>query len=337
VIFLCVTLQVELKYSINCGQQHWIINHKAVTNKMATLKSYGINSSGAEVYVFINKGDARKDTSTVDVNIPSRQNHDQRYNEQQSYGQNPDHHKQSLTHQPQAKHHQYEQSTHHQQLPNQYQQSTTALVDQRHHYGQENQQRNWYNQQNQHQNWPDQQSYQQQQSRPYYNNTTNINYPPNHLPVHNHNYPPPGTTQQYYCRPQYMGGQPLDFNHPLSYGSQSIMPERMMVRLPELVHPSTPPPVGWTCPVCTVINVPYRPGCEVCGAGRPDDYKPPTGYKPTEEELKWQQDEQKGKRDLETVCVCICACVCTCVRLCVCISIPSEQAPGYLCKCLYCD
>ena len=57
-----------------------------------------------------------------------------------------------------------------------------------------------------------------------------------------------------------------------------------MAHLPEPVHPPTPPPVGWTCPVCTVINVPY---CPVCGTDRPDDYKPPPDYKPTEKELKW--------------------------------------------------
>ena len=82
----------------------------------------------------------------------------------------------------------------------------------------------------------------------------------------------------------------------MNYGNQplSIMPEGMTTRL---VHP----PVGWTCPQCTVVNVPYRPGCEVCGADRPDDYKPPLGYKPTEEELKWQQDDQKGKKYMEMV------------------------------------
>jgi len=56
---------------MDSGQQQWIINHKAVTNKMATLKSFGINSNGAEVYVFISKGDVRKDTSTGHVNMPS--------------------------------------------------------------------------------------------------------------------------------------------------------------------------------------------------------------------------------------------------------------------------
>ena len=41
---------------------------------------------------------------------------------------------------------------------------------------------------------------------------------------------------------------------------------------------------GWTCPACTVVNLPHRPGCEVCSGPRPDDYKIPLWYEPTAEE-----------------------------------------------------
>lgn len=34
-------------------------------------------------------------------------------------------------------------------------------------------------------------------------------------------------------------------------------------------------PVGWTCPACTFINQPTRPGCEICCADRPADYVVP--------------------------------------------------------------
>ncbi|CAI8016046.1 RanBP-type and C3HC4-type zinc finger-containing protein 1 [Geodia barretti] len=50
---------------------------------------------------------------------------------------------------------------------------------------------------------------------------------------------------------------------------------------PELepVMPRPPPPavrqVGWSCPKCTFINKPRRPGCEICSADRPLDYQIP--------------------------------------------------------------
>lgn len=42
--------------------------------------------------------------------------------------------------------------------------------------------------------------------------------------------------------------------------------------------------VGWQCPRCTYVNEPTRPGCLSCTASRPDDYKIPDGYVPTEAE-----------------------------------------------------
>ncbi|NXK57258.1 HOIL1 protein, partial [Chauna torquata] len=59
---------------------------------------------------------------------------------------------------------------------------------------------------------------------------------------------------------------------------------------------SLPSPVqaGWSCPKCTFINKPTRPGCEMCSTDRPADYVVPGGYKPDETELWRMQQEQEG-------------------------------------------
>ncbi|KAG7478299.1 hypothetical protein MATL_G00078960 [Megalops atlanticus] len=52
------------------------------------------------------------------------------------------------------------------------------------------------------------------------------------------------------------------------------------------------PQVGWSCPQCTYVNKPTRPGCEMCGMERPADYKIPEIYEPDAEEvLRLQQEE----------------------------------------------
>ncbi|XP_074754404.1 sharpin isoform X2 [Athene noctua] len=62
------------------------------------------------------------------------------------------------------------------------------------------------------------------------------------------------------------------------------------------VATSLPSPVqaGWSCPKCTFINKPTRPGCEMCSTDRPDDYVVPGTYKPDETELWRMQQEQEG-------------------------------------------
>ncbi|NXL38970.1 HOIL1 protein, partial [Glaucidium brasilianum] len=62
------------------------------------------------------------------------------------------------------------------------------------------------------------------------------------------------------------------------------------------VATSLPSPVqaGWSCPKCTFINKPTRPGCEMCSTDRPDDYVVPGTYKPDEMELWRMQQEQEG-------------------------------------------
>lgn len=50
--------------------------------------------------------------------------------------------------------------------------------------------------------------------------------------------------------------------------------------------------LGWTCPMCTYINKPTRPGCEICGGERPQDYQVPHVYQPDQQEsLRIQQEE----------------------------------------------
>ena len=44
---------------------------------------------------------------------------------------------------------------------------------------------------------------------------------------------------------------------------------------------------SWNCPECTYKNLPYHPGCEMCGTQRPIDYIPPPDYVPVEEERKF--------------------------------------------------
>ena len=51
--------------------------------------------------------------------------------------------------------------------------------------------------------------------------------------------------------------------------------------------------MGWECPVCTYINKPFWPGCEMCSTARPNDYVPPPGYVPDELEQKWADEQQQ--------------------------------------------
>ncbi|KAM9410777.1 LOW QUALITY PROTEIN: ranBP-type and C3HC4-type zinc finger-containing protein 1 [Pholidichthys leucotaenia] len=52
------------------------------------------------------------------------------------------------------------------------------------------------------------------------------------------------------------------------------------------------PQVGWACTMCTYVNKPTRPGCEICGGDRPEDYTVPDIYQPDQQEvLRLQQEE----------------------------------------------
>lgn len=44
--------------------------------------------------------------------------------------------------------------------------------------------------------------------------------------------------------------------------------------------------------MCTYLNKPTRPGCELCASERPEDYTVPSVYLPDQQELyRIQQDE----------------------------------------------
>ena len=46
-------------------------------------------------------------------------------------------------------------------------------------------------------------------------------------------------------------------------------------------------PNGWNCSKCTFLNEPYRPGCKMCSAGRPENYEVPVGHVASTDELKF--------------------------------------------------
>lgn len=63
--------------------------------------------------------------------------------------------------------------------------------------------------------------------------------------------------------------------------------------------------LGWACSVCTYLNKPTRPGCEMCGGERPAEYTVPDIYQPDEEEIKRIQQETLAMMQYEQVKVLI--------------------------------
>ncbi|KAI1891054.1 hypothetical protein AGOR_G00159950 [Albula goreensis] len=77
-------------------------------------------------------------------------------------------------------------------------------------------------------------------------------------------------------------------------------PPPVILPKPEPPPPLPPKPqVGWSCPLCTYVNKPTRPGCKICGGDRPENYKVPDGYKPDEEEARWMQKEEVARLQYE--------------------------------------
>ena len=249
-------LQIETRFSISPEQQHWIIGSKFATDKEARLTDFGLNGRGAEVHLFISKGEVGDAPSENDRVM-----------------QNDAHHRQ----QPWS--------------PNQPPRDSQ--------YNMMPSQRQW-------------------QGGPHVQD---------HCPQNYQNYnQPPFSSNQFYGG---TGGH--QFGSGQQGGGNNFIPEGMTVppRLPTpppAPRPATPPPPpGWKCSFCSAVNKPYRPGCQLCSTNRPADYKPPPGYQPTEEELKWIQDDKLGIQGLEEVCmyayVCIIRCVwCAhvCVHVCMC-------------------
>ncbi|XP_048338527.1 sharpin isoform X1 [Sphaerodactylus townsendi] len=65
-------------------------------------------------------------------------------------------------------------------------------------------------------------------------------------------------------------------------------------RAPPEVAPPSPTQAGWSCPTCTFINKPTRPGCEMCSTDRPAAYVVPGSYRPDDVELRRMQQEKEG-------------------------------------------
>ncbi|XP_062842560.1 ranBP-type and C3HC4-type zinc finger-containing protein 1 [Trichomycterus rosablanca] len=68
---------------------------------------------------------------------------------------------------------------------------------------------------------------------------------------------------------------------------QHSEPKRRTMRPPKPPKPE----VGWSCLQCTFMNKPTRPGCEICSADRPENYKVPNLYQPDKEEARRIQQE----------------------------------------------
>ncbi|XP_051549095.1 ranBP-type and C3HC4-type zinc finger-containing protein 1-like [Myxocyprinus asiaticus] len=68
----------------------------------------------------------------------------------------------------------------------------------------------------------------------------------------------------------------------------------LVARGNDLPHPplSPKPQPRWSCPECTFLNKPTRPGCEMCSTARPENYKVPDLYQPDEEESRRLQQEE---------------------------------------------
>ncbi|XP_034551095.1 ranBP-type and C3HC4-type zinc finger-containing protein 1 [Notolabrus celidotus] len=52
------------------------------------------------------------------------------------------------------------------------------------------------------------------------------------------------------------------------------------------------PQLGWACMMCTYVNKPTRPGCEMCAGERPMDYVVPNIYQPDQQEILRIEQEQ---------------------------------------------
>ncbi|XP_023651887.2 ranBP-type and C3HC4-type zinc finger-containing protein 1 [Paramormyrops kingsleyae] len=65
-----------------------------------------------------------------------------------------------------------------------------------------------------------------------------------------------------------------------------------MLHLNESLSSRTSSQEGWSCPSCTFINRPTRPGCEICSADRPASYTVPGGRRPDPLELRRVQQEE---------------------------------------------
>ncbi|KAK1799735.1 hypothetical protein P4O66_006272 [Electrophorus voltai] len=82
---------------------------------------------------------------------------------------------------------------------------------------------------------------------------------------------------------------------------QPQAPLRQTIGTSGATKPPVPPKpmVGWSCLQCTFVNKPTRPGCEICSAERPQNYKIPDLYQPDEEEAQRLQQEELASLQYE--------------------------------------
>ena len=66
--------------------------------------------------------------------------------------------------------------------------------------------------------------------------------------------------------------------------------------------------------MCTLINKPRRPGCEMCGTARPDDFVIPEDCPLDDDELRILHEQEESDKLFLQVGVCVCVYVCNCNR-----------------------
>ncbi|XP_059486084.1 titin-like isoform X2 [Neocloeon triangulifer] len=57
--------------------------------------------------------------------------------------------------------------------------------------------------------------------------------------------------------------------------------------------------LGWTCPLCTLINPPTRPGCAACTTDRPANYKIPVQYETSDQEATRLKQEEENEKAMD--------------------------------------
>ncbi|NXL52386.1 HOIL1 protein, partial [Podilymbus podiceps] len=104
-----------------------------------------------------------------------------------------------------------------------------------------------------------------------------------------------GERRKYNTLPNIEAGRKMDISE-ISQHLGMLQIGDLFGAQPKPATASLPSPVqaGWSCPKCTFINKPTRPGCEMCSTDRPDDYVVPGSYEPDETELWRMQQEQEG-------------------------------------------
>jgi len=69
------------------------------------------------------------------------------------------------------------------------------------------------------------------------------------------------------------------------------------------VEESAVEPQGWKCIECTYVNTPTRPGCEICGANRPEDYVVPQNPRISDQERTRLENERQEAEIFQRVSV----------------------------------